>query len=346
MSGTINAGNAPPAPSFAVCARCGGAIEPGLERCPTCGEPQSRMHAPGLPGASLVSGLIGSLVSALGIFLAIALVRPDFFRLVGLGPLADWLGTPAGRRIWALVPMWFALMMANVIQKAYARGTIRKGWTPLARETGGRIVTAADAPESGAWTDSPEVRARAQRWLLTLDTERQRSNETTRLRAAVTPRRDFHLAIMPQSRILKAMTSPRIGRFLLRLGRDAAAGTSGDEAQRESMEELAFVVGPSIELGEPEFDHAFLIKSDAEGTARAVLGDLRGPLLALRRPGRWWQLTLTSSVANGRGMLEYREGGVVRDPARLEAVRLAMIRLLERLAADGIVAEAGPPSNT
>ena len=103
---------------------------------------------------------------------------------------------------------------------------------------------------------------------------------------------------------------------------------------------------PRVNLGltEPEFDRAFLIKCDDEGAARALLGDLRGPLLALHRPDRWWQLTLMSSVADGRGLLEYREGGLVRDAARLEAVQQAMTRMLELLAAAGIIAEAGPTS--
>jgi hypothetical protein len=269
-------------------------------------------------------------------------VWPDFFRLVGLGPLADWLRTPAGRRIWTLVPMWFALMMANVIQKAYARG----GFTPFARVTAGRVATEPRAPEAGAWKGGIEARTRAQRWLLTLDTGREGSSETTRLRAAVTPRRDFHLAILPQSGILKVMTSPRVGGFLLGLGRNSAFGTPEEEAHRRAMDELSFVVGPAIELGEPEFDHAFLIKSDDEGAARVLLGDLRGPLLALRRPDRWWQLTLTSSVAGGRGLLEYSENGVVRDAQRLDAVQQAMTLMLERLASQGVIAEASPSSNT
>jgi hypothetical protein len=292
----------------------------------------------------VVGGFIGTLVSALAIFLVIALVWPDFFRLVGLGPLTDWLATRAGRRIWTLVPMVFALMMANLVQQGYTRAA-RKGRSPFGRPTDDSLGAGPRTLEAGGWKGGVETGARAPRWLLSLDTGRTGSSESTRLRAAVAPRRDFHLALMPQSGIIKVMTSPRIGGFLLGLGRNSAFGTPQEEAQRRAMDELSFIVGPAIELGEPEFDHAFLIKSDDEGAARALLGDLRGPLLALRRPDRWWQLTLTSSVAEGRGMLEYSESGVVRDAPRLDAVQQVMTRMLERLASQGLIAEAGPSSN-
>jgi hypothetical protein len=200
--------------------------------------------------------------------------------------------------------------------------------------------------EAPTWTPGGAVRGRAQRWLLTLDTVRERSNESTRVRCAVVPRRDLHFALLPQNRIVKAMTSPRIGGFLLGLGRAASAsGGHEDEARRRALDEVSFIMGPDIELGEPEFDRAFLLKSDDEATVRALFGDLRGVVLALRRPGSWWQISLAASVAGRTGMLEYLESGAVRDAARLEAVQQAMIRLLEYLAAGGFIAEDSPPSN-
>jgi hypothetical protein len=144
---------------------------------------------------------------------------------------------------------------------------------------------------------------------------------------------------------MKALSSPRVGGFLLALGEKTAVRGPDDQARHRALEEVGFMVGPAVELGEPEFDGAFLIKSDDADGARALLGSQRGTLLALRRPGSWWQLTLIASVTTGTGQLEYRENGVVSDAARLAAVRQAMIPMLEALAASGIIAAESPASN-
>jgi len=344
MSETTYAGTPAPAPTVVVCARCGGAIDPGLERCPTCGAPQPHLR-PSADAPSPVATVAGGLAGALGILLSVAWVWPDVFRLLHLGWLADWIGASTAHRMTLMIPITITFVMAQVLQQRRTLAATRQAWTPFARASGGQVEAVPRRLEAGAWTGGLEVHARAQRWLLTLDTTTDHSDPSTRLRCAVIPRRDFHLAVMPQNRVLKALTSPRIGGFLLGLGAKAAAGSPDEAARRHAMEELAFVVGPAIEIGEPEFDQAFLTKSDDATAARALLGDLRGPLLALRRPGTWWQLSLTAAVADGRGLLEYRESGVVRDAARLEAAQQVLIRMLQHLAEAGFIAEDSPASN-
>ena len=89
---------------------------------------------------------------------------------------------------------------------------------------GGWVVTGSLAVRGGEVTSGGEVRTRVRRWLLTLDTVRERSSSvSTRLRCAVVPRRDLHFALLPQNPVLKAMTSPRVGGFLLGLGQAASA---------------------------------------------------------------------------------------------------------------------------
>lgn len=343
MSEARNAGTSTASPTTVVCARCGGAIEPGLERCPTCGTAQSCPDARG--GSGL--GLAGHLAGLLGAFMILAWMWPDVLRHVGLARIADWLEASGGRHRWMLMPLGFMLMGISGIRTRPA-GTSRPGTPPpSASEPGGRVAIAPHTVEPEARQPGTAVRARAQRWLLALDTPRQRSNESTRLRCAVVTRRDLHFALMPQNRMIKAMTSPRIGGFLLGLGR--ASSTSGgpqNQARQRALDEMSFLVGEPVELGEPEFDHAFLLKSDDPAAARALFGGLRGVVLALRRPASWWQISLTASVAGGIGMLEFLESGVVRDAARLEAAQQAMIRILESLLAGGFIAEGSPSSNT
>jgi hypothetical protein len=341
MPESSSAGASSSPPATVVCARCGGAIEPGLARCPACGASQTRPGAAGRTGA----GPIGMLMGLLGLALPLAWVWPDVFRHLGLSGLSDWLG--AGRhRILMLVPIWMALMVSYGVQRMFSRVATQQAWQPFAAASGGEVVTRPLTIEAGVWKGGVEVRSRARGWLLTLDTARDRSDVSTRLSCAVSPRRNFHFALMPQSRVLKVLSSPRVGGFLLALGEKAAAAEPEAAARRLVQEEMGFIVGPPVELGEPEFDGAFLLKSDDADAARDFFGDQRGALLALRRPGSWWQLTLTASVTNGTGQLEYRESGLVRDAARLEAVRQAMIGMLDRLAANGIIAAESPASKT
>jgi len=336
MSETIIVGSSAPLPTTVVCARCGGAIERGLERCPTCGAAQSRPAARGGTG----SGLAGHLVGLLGMFLIVAWVWPDVFRHIRLGRIADWLEASGGHRMWIMLPMWITFMAGYGIRVRRTPAATQEARTPFAGAAGGRVVTGRVKVEAGAGIPGVEVRTRSKRWLLTLDTVRERSNQSTRLRCTVVPRRDFHFALLPQNRILKAMTSPRVGGFLLELGRAAnASGSPEAEARREARQELSFLMGAPIELGEPEFDHAFLLKGDDEAAVRALFGGLRGVVLELRRPGSWWQISFTAAAAGRTGVLEFLESGVVRDAARLEAVHQAMTRMLETLAAGGFIAE-------
>ena len=341
MSETINTGpSMPPPATTVVCARCGGAFEPGLARCPTCGAPQTR---PGVAaGTGLGPGAV--LLSLLWLVVPLVWVWPAAFRHLGLGAVSDWLEA-GGHRMVVLVPFWLLSMIGFTLIGSRSRAAIRQAWQAFAATNGGEVVTRPMRLEAGAWKGGVEVRTRARGWLLVLDSTRDRSNAYTRLSCAVSPRRDFHFALFPQSRVMKALSSPRVGGFLLALGEKAAAQVPEDQARHRALEEVGFMVGPAVELGEPEFDGAFLLKSDDANGARALFGSQRGTLLALRRPGSWWQLTLIASVTNGTGQLEYRENGVVRDAARLEAVRQAMIRVLELLAASGVIAAESPASN-
>lgn len=340
MSEPINAGS--PAPAPVVCARCGGVIEPGLERCPTCGAPQSHLVARGGTVPRRTGSLIGILLSITGMLLPIAWLWPGVFRQLGFGPLSDWLEA-GGHRVTMLVPVWLTMLIGYGLQRQRSRAALQRAWTPFAAAPDGQVVSGTSTLEAGVGRPRVEAR-RGQRWLLTLDTVRDRSTASTRLRCAVAPRRDFHFLLMPQSRVLRALSSPRIGGFLLMLGRNAVIGAPADQARDRALEEAAFVVGPPIGLGEPGFDHAFLLKSDDADAARAFFGDQRGNLLVLSRPGSWWQLSLAASVANGTGQLEYRESGEVRDAARLDAVQQAMTRVLEGLAAGGFIAADSPAS--
>jgi hypothetical protein len=346
MSETTQAGTPAPSPATIVCARCGGAIEPGLERCPTCGAPQSRPRVTGGSAPGLLGQVVGGIAGGLGIFLCAAWLYPDVFRLLHAGWLADWLCASAGHRMWMMLPMSVTFIIAHAVQQRRTLAATREAWTPFARASGGQVATAPRRLEAGAWTGGLQVRTGAQRWLLTLDTVPERSDESTRLRCAVTPRRDLHFALMPQNRVIQAMTSPRIGGFLLGLGRAASARDGPEnEARRRALDQVSFLMGPDVELGEPEFDRAFLLKSDDEAAVRALFGDLRGMVLQLRRPGSWWQISLGAPASGGAGMLEFIESGVVRDAARLEAVQQVMIRILEYLAAAGFIAEDSPASN-
>ena len=76
-----------------------------------------------------------------------------------------------------------------------------------------------------------------------------------------------------------------------------------------------------------------------------LVGALRAPLLRLSRPGVFWSITLAADPAKGAGWLEFREMGVVRDAARLEMARDAVSQLLERLAADGAIADRAPAAD-
>ena len=341
MSETINAGIPSPPPATVVCARCGGAIEPGLERCPTCGAPQSHPVTRGGTGPSLLGGLLG----IAGALLPIAWLWPGVFRQLGWGRLSDWLEA-GGHRLTLLMPIWVTMMIGYGLQRRFSRAATKPAWTPFETAPGGPVVTGTSMLNAAARRPGSEARAHTPRWLLTLDTVRERSNVSTRLRCAVAPRRDFHFALMPQSRVLRALSSPRIGGFLLALGRNAEVAAPVDPARHHALEEAAFIMGPPVELGEPEFDHAFLLKSDDAAAAQAFFGDQRGHLLALRRPGSWWQLTLVASVADGSGQLEYRVSGEVRDAARLGAVQQAMTRTLEGLAAGGFIGQDSPAPNT
>ena len=330
----------PPASATIVCARCGGAIEPGLERCPTCGARQPRLVAARPSGA----GLAGALVGLGGILLPLAWVWPGVFRHLGLPGLSDWLAGGTHRFVM-LVPIWIAIMVAYGLQRSRLQVETRKAWAPFAAATGGELRSGPARLEAGAWRGGLEVRGRVQRWLLTLDTLRERSEESTRLRCAVVPRREFQFVLMPQNRMVRALASPRVGRFLLALGRNAAASAPSEAAQRQLQALESLMLGEVVELGEPEFDRAFMVKSDDPAAARALFNAQRGPLLELRRPGSWWQLTLVGSAAAGTAQLEYRESGVVRDAARLDAIRDAMVNVLETLAGDGLIGQDGPASN-
>lgn len=341
MPDPFNTGVASPQPPPAVCARCGGAIEPGLARCPTCGAPQSRPRG----STGVVGTLVGSLAGLLGLALAAGWIWPELFRHLHLGPVARWLEASNGHRLLAMLGIWVAFILGHGTARLRARDATGKAWAPFAAASGGQVVSGPATVAAGERRDGLEVRTHARRWLLTLDTTRDHSSEATRMRCSVAPRRDFHFALLPQHALLRAVTSPRVGGFLLALGRSAGGGGPGDDAARRALDEMSFIVGAPIQLGEPEFDRAFLIKSDDEAAVRALLGDLRGELLGLRRTDGAWQMTLAASLARGSGELEYREPGIVRDAARLEAVRQTMTHVLEHLAAAGIVTEAGPASN-
>ena len=339
MSETNNAGTSAP-PSTVVCARCGGAIQPGFETCPTCGAPQSRPAARSGPGP----GPIGLLFVLVAMLLPLAWLWPDVFRHVGLGWLSDWLEA-GGHRMTMMVPIWFTVMLSYGFRRHRFRTTLRPAATPLAATSGrwtssGAITQAARASRPGS-----EQRSRTQHWLFTLDTLTEGSTGRTRLRCAVVPRRDFHFALMPQSRVLRALSSPQVGGFLLSLGQSAHVAASVEPARRHALEAAAFMVSPPVELGEPEFDHAFLLKSDDPAAARTLFGDQRGALLALCQPSHGWQLTLMASVADGTGQLEFRDADVVRDAARLDAVQQTMARMLDGLAAGGFIAADSPASN-
>ena len=343
MSETNYAGTSAP-PATVVCARCGGAIQPGFETCPTCGAPQSRPAARSGAGP----GPIGLLLILVGMLLPLAWLWPDMFRHVGLGWLSDWLEA-GGHRMTMMVPIWFTVMLSYGFRRHRSRAAMRpalpQSGTSYAATSGrwtasGAITRAAGAPRPGS-----EVRPRAQHWLFTLDTLNEGSTGRTRLRCAVVPRRDFHFALLPQNRVLRALTSPKVGGFLLSLGQSAHAAASEEPARRHALEAAAFMVSPPIELGEPEFDHAFLLKSDDPAAARALFGDQRGPLLALCRPNGGWQLMFMASVADASGQLEFCDAGMVRDAARLDAVQQAMTRMLDGLAAGGFITADSPASN-
>ncbi len=278
-----------------------------------------------------------------GMVLLVAWLWPGAFRQLGWGRLSDWLEAGA-HRVTMLVPIWLAMMASYGVQRRFSRAATPRpsGWFATVTHAAG--VIGATTLEAGPRGPGVETRG-TRRWLLTLDTVNDASTPRTRVRCAVAPRRDFHFALLPQSGALRVLTSPRVGGFLLSLGRSAYVAPSADQARRHALEEAAFMVGPPIELGEPEFDHAFLLKSDDAEAARSLFGHQRGWLLALRRPGSGWQLTLAASVQDGTGQLEFRESGLVRDAARLEAVQQAMIRVLEELAARGFIGEDRAASN-
>ncbi len=340
MTDIDNAGAVTPFPATIVCARCGGAIEPGLERCPTCGARQPRLVAARPSG----SGLAGALVGLGGLLLPLAWLWPGVFRHLGLPGLSNWLEAGPHRFVM-LVPIWITIMVAYGFKRARLGVETPKAWAPFAAATGGELKTGPARLEAGGWRGGLEVRERVQRWLLTLDTLREGSEENTRLRCVVVPRRDFQFALMPQNRMVRALASPRVGGFLIALTRNAAAQAPSEAAQRQLHDVESLMLGEVVELGEPEFDHAFVVKSDDPAVARALFNAQRGPLLKLRRPGSWWQLTLVGSVATGTAQLEYRESGVVRDAARLDAIRDAMVRVLETLAGAGLIGQDGPASN-
>src|SRR5689334_5870173 len=150
MSETTNP--VPPAPATIVCAGCGGAIEPGLERCPTCGARQPRLVAAYPSG----SGPAGLLVGLGGILLPLAWVWPGVFRHLGLAGLSDWLEAGPHRFVM-LVPIWITIMVAYGLQRARLGVETRRAWAPFAAATGGELETGPARLEACGWRGGVEV---------------------------------------------------------------------------------------------------------------------------------------------------------------------------------------------
>ena len=330
---TFAATAAPP-----TCPRCGGVVAVGDRTCPACG---ARLQAAAAPGT--VSPVVGFLLFLpwLGIFLI--WIWPGFLARVGMAPLAHWLDAVPARRFILFVPMVAFSIAAATLQRGVARGRTRSAWAPLASAPGARMVEGASTLDHGEIVGGLEVRTQVRSWLLTLDTVSDGSSPATRLRAKVVPLRPLTLLVCPQNRLFRAFTSPAVGGFLLKLGRAGPAETGEREVVRQhALDQLGFMVGAEIPLGDPEFDHALMLKGSDEDAVKRLAAGMRAPLLALAPSRNFWSVTLASDPTLGVGGLEFRESGVVRDAARLGAARDQLAGLLERLAADGVIAERPP----
>jgi hypothetical protein len=184
-------------------------------------------------------------------------------------------------------------------------------WRQLAQEIGAEFV------DGGLWKGT-KVQAHVVPWVVTLDTytvsDGHTSHTYTRIRAPYVNPDGFRFTIYRKSMFSE------LGKFL-------------------GMQD--------IEVGEPEFDEAFIIKGTDEWKVRELFGDKNLQALLMAQPSLrlevkddegWFQTRFPEGVDE----LHFQTGGVIRDVAVLKGLFDLFAAVLDRLTRLGLASRQPP----
>jgi hypothetical protein len=246
---------------------------------------------------------------------------------------ADTIST-APIRFAAFLTFGVAAGLRVLLSPGKQRTGTRVAWEAFANETGGSFTEEKLRPGAAGWVGGPGITWSERGGSLRLSRAIERGDAAvTQFVADRELPRGFQFQVCAQNFVTNALMSPKVWQIVL-AGVKRAGGEVGDAGARERLVgQLSFLAGKDVALGDPEFDGAFILKTDDEGKAREFFADagVRHWLRELSRSSKGWMFTLLTGGGSDPFHLTLQGPGAVREAEALKAAHSLMVAALERL---------------